>query len=88
MYAPVTLPSGASVTCSPVSYVESAGLTRFPSLSDTVQVVSDPKMNKTGVYWSWSNTTGSFENQVSEEVADDGKAAKLYDLSMKLVGLA
>ncbi|KAG2490022.1 hypothetical protein HYH03_011487 [Edaphochlamys debaryana] len=52
------------------------------------QVVSDPKMDKSGAYWSWSNSTGSFENQVSEEVADDAKAAKLWDLSAKLVGLA
>ncbi len=28
------------------------------------QVVSDPKMSKSGVYWSWSDTQGSFENQV------------------------
>jgi protochlorophyllide reductase len=29
------------------------------------QVVSDPEMDKSGVYWSWSNTKGSFENQVN-----------------------
>lgn len=52
------------------------------------QVVSDPNMSKSGVYWSWSNATGSFENQVSEEVADDVKAAKLWEESAKLVGLA
>ena len=52
------------------------------------QVVSDPKMGKSGVYWSWNNNTGVFENQVSEEVADDGKAAKLWEVSEKLVGLA
>lgn len=53
-----------------------------------VQVVSDPSMNKSGVYWSWNSNTGAFENQVSEEVADDGKAAKLWEVSEKLVGLA
>jgi protochlorophyllide reductase len=52
------------------------------------QVVSDPALNKNGVYWSWSNTKGAFENQVSEEVADDGKAVKLWEVSEKLVGLA
>lgn len=51
-------------------------------------VVADPKLSKSGVYWSWSNTTGSFENQVSEEVSDDTKASKLWDISAKLVGLA
>jgi protochlorophyllide reductase len=51
------------------------------------QVVSDPSMSKSGVYWSWSDKDGSFENQVSEEVSDDGKAAKLWEVSEKLVGL-
>jgi protochlorophyllide reductase len=53
-----------------------------------LQVVSDPKMGKSGVYWSWNNATGAFENQVSEEVADDGKAAKLWEISEKLVGMS
>eukprot|EP00878_Enallax_costatus_P000180 GHUV01000234.1.p1 GENE.GHUV01000234.1~~GHUV01000234.1.p1 ORF type:complete len:417 (+),score=108.97 GHUV01000234.1:103-1251(+) len=52
------------------------------------QVVSDPTMGKSGVYWSWNNNTGAFENQVSEEVSDDEKARKLYEISEKLVGLA
>lgn len=52
------------------------------------QVVSDPKLRKSGVYWSWSNSTGSFENQLSEESSDDAKGARLWDVSMKLVGLA
>eukprot|EP00882_Tetradesmus_deserticola_P000599 GHRQ01000655.1.p1 GENE.GHRQ01000655.1~~GHRQ01000655.1.p1 ORF type:complete len:415 (+),score=206.45 GHRQ01000655.1:96-1247(+) len=52
------------------------------------QVVSDPAMGKSGVYWSWNNATGVFENQVSEEVADDGKAAKLWEISEKLVGMS
>ncbi|PNW88126.1 hypothetical protein CHLRE_01g015350v5 [Chlamydomonas reinhardtii] len=51
-------------------------------------VISDPKLNKSGAYWSWSSTTGSFDNQVSEEVADDSKASKLWDISAKLVGLS
>lgn len=52
------------------------------------QVVTDPKLSKSGAYWSWSSTTGSFDNQVSEEVADDAKATKLWDVSAKLVGLS
>jgi len=51
------------------------------------QVVSDPAMGKSGVYWSWSERDGSFENQVSEEVSDDAKAARLWEVSEKLVGL-
>lgn len=52
------------------------------------QVVSDPSMDKSGVYWSWNNGTGAFENQVSEEVSDGDKASKLWELSERLVGLS
>jgi protochlorophyllide reductase len=45
-------------------------------------------MDKSGVYWSWNSNTGVFENQVSEEVSDDEKARKLWEVSEKLVGLA
>jgi protochlorophyllide reductase len=51
-------------------------------------VIADPKLEKSGVYWSFSEESGSFENEVSDEVADDAKAAKLWDVSCKLVGLA
>lgn len=52
------------------------------------QVVADPELNKSGVYWSFDNAKGAFQNDVSEEVSDDKKGAKLWDVSMKLVGLA
>ena len=52
------------------------------------QVVSDPAMDKSGTYWSWSNEKGSFENQVSEEVSDGAKGQRLWEVSEKLVGLA
>jgi protochlorophyllide reductase len=52
------------------------------------QVVSDPNMNKSGTYWSWSSEKGSFENTVSEEVSDKQKGQRLWMLSEKLVGLA
>jgi protochlorophyllide reductase len=62
------------------------------------QVVSDPALNKSGVYWSWDNDKSSLwfdsvgdsalENTLSEEASNDAKGAKLYDLSLKLVGLA
>lgn len=51
------------------------------------QVVSDPKLDQSGVYWSWNNQSESFENEVSEEVGDGVKGQKLWDLSEKLVGL-
>ena len=52
------------------------------------QVVTDPKLDQSGVYWSWNNKSESFENEVSEEVSDGVKGQKLWDLSEKLVGLA
>lgn len=30
----------------------------------TSQVISDPALGKSGVYWSWNNDTGAFENEV------------------------
>ncbi|GJN26020.1 hypothetical protein PR202_gb13915 [Eleusine coracana subsp. coracana] len=52
------------------------------------QVVSDPSLTKSGVYWSWNKDSASFENQLSQEASDPKKARKLYELSEKLVGLA
>ncbi|XP_077225739.1 protochlorophyllide reductase-like [Tasmannia lanceolata] len=52
------------------------------------QVVSDPSLTKSGVYWSWNKNSASFENQLSQEASDAEKARKLWDLSEKLVGLA
>lgn len=51
------------------------------------QVVSDPKLDQSGVYWSWSNATGSFANQLSNKASDDEQAKKLWEVSAKLVGL-
>ena len=52
-----------------------------------MQVVSSPDLGRSGVYWSWNNKNGSFENDLSEESSNQEKARKLWDLSMKLVGL-
>lgn len=52
------------------------------------QVVSDPSLTKSGVYWSWNNASASFENQLSEEASDVEKARKVWEISEKLVGLA
>ncbi|KAL3508644.1 hypothetical protein ACH5RR_028045 [Cinchona calisaya] len=52
------------------------------------QVVSDPSLTKSGVYWSWNNDSASFENQLSEEASDVEKARKMWEMSEKLVGLA
>ena len=52
------------------------------------QVVSDPSLAKSGVYWSWNKDSASFENQLSQEASDPEKARKLWDISEKLVGLA
>lgn len=52
------------------------------------QVVSDPKLAKSGVYWSWNNTSDSFVNELSEEASDDAKGERLWDISARLVGLS
>ncbi|CAL5405816.1 unnamed protein product [Camellia sinensis] len=52
------------------------------------QVVSDPSLTKSGVYWSWNKDSASFENKLSEEASDVEKARKVWELSEKLVGLA
>ncbi|XP_076929677.1 protochlorophyllide reductase-like isoform X2 [Bidens hawaiensis] len=52
------------------------------------QVVSDPSLTKSGVYWSWNKDSASFENQLSAEASDADKARKVWEISEKLVGLA
>ncbi|XP_021717319.1 protochlorophyllide reductase-like [Chenopodium quinoa] len=52
------------------------------------QVVSDPSLTKSGVYWSWNKNSKSFENELSKEASDEEKAKKLWEVSEKLVGLA
>ncbi|KAF3796195.1 Protochlorophyllide reductase [Nymphaea thermarum] len=52
------------------------------------QVVSEPSLCKSGVYWSWNKDSASFENQLSQEASDSEKARKVWEVSEKLVGLA
>ncbi|KAF7019644.1 hypothetical protein CFC21_050083 [Triticum aestivum] len=52
------------------------------------QVVAEPSLTKSGVYWSWNKDSASFENQLSQEASDPEKARKVWELSEKLVGLA
>lgn len=52
------------------------------------QVVAEPSLTKSGVYWSWNKDSASFENQLSKEASDPEKARKVWELSEKLVGLA
>ena len=63
-------------------------------------IVDDPELSESGVYWSWrgggddlvenynaTDRTGAYKNEPSEEVKDDAKAKKLFDLSMKACGI-
>lgn len=59
-----------------------------PNKPFLLQVVSDPSLTKSGVYWSWNKNSESFENQLSKEASDAEKARKLWEVSEKLVGLA
>lgn len=52
-----------------------------------IQVVSEPSLTKSGVYWSWNKNSASFENQLSQEASDAEKAKKVWEISEKLVGL-
>jgi protochlorophyllide reductase len=56
------------------------------------QVVADPSLKKSGVYWSWGNRQkegrAAFTQEMSNEALNDGKAEKLWRLSEKLVGLS
>jgi protochlorophyllide reductase len=55
------------------------------------QVVVDPEFQQSGVHWSWGNRQKagrqSFVQELSEKASDD-KAALMWDLSAKLLGLA
>ena len=53
-----------------------------------IQVVSDPSLTNSGVYWSWNKNSASFQNQLSKEASDAEKARKVWEISEKLVGLA
>ena len=56
----------------------------------TAQVVADPGFNQSGVHWSWGNRQQEGRQAFVQELAqgsDDAKAARMWNLSMKLVGL-
>ncbi len=56
------------------------------------QVVADPEFAVSGVHWSWGNRQKSGGMQFSQELSDQASnpdtAARVWDYSMKLVGLA
>jgi protochlorophyllide reductase len=55
------------------------------------QVVADGQFSQSGAHWSWGNRQKagreSFVQELSERASDD-KAERMWDISMKLVGLA
>jgi protochlorophyllide reductase len=69
-------------------YVTKGFVSEAESGKRLAQVVSDPSLTKSGVYWSWNKDSASFENQLSPEASDPEKARKLWEISEKLVGLA
>ncbi|MCO5570221.1 hypothetical protein L7F22_023939 [Adiantum nelumboides] len=52
------------------------------------QVVSNPSLSKSGVYWSWNNDFSSSENIMSKEASNQDKAKKVWEVTEKVVGLA
>ncbi|KAF6154519.1 hypothetical protein GIB67_028411 [Kingdonia uniflora] len=69
-------------------YVTKGFVSEEESGKRLAQVVSDPSLTKSGVYWSWNKDAASFENQLSQEASDVEKARKVWEVSEKLVGLA
>ena len=55
------------------------------------QVVSDPDFAVSGVHWSWGNRQKKdgqqFSQELSDKATDPRTAERVWDLSMKLVGL-
>ncbi len=53
------------------------------------QVVADPQFKQSGAHWSWGNRQKagreSFVQELSEQASDDRLAARMWDLSEKLV---
>ena len=81
-------------------YVTKGYVSQEEAGSRLAQVVSSPETRESGRYWSWNGEAKSFgegsaggsgglifENAPSNEVMNDDKAAKLWDLSIKAVGL-
>lgn len=54
------------------------------------QVVADPEFAVSGVHWSWGNRQKKdgrqFSQELSDKATDPSTAARVWDLSMKLVG--
>lgn len=69
-------------------YVTKGFVSEEESGQRLAQVVSDPSLTKSGVYWSWNKNSASFENQLSQEASDPEKARRVWEMSEKLVGLA
>jgi protochlorophyllide reductase len=55
------------------------------------QVVSDPQFAISGVHWSWGNRQRKdrqqFSQELSDRVTDPVTSRKVWELSMRLVGL-
>lgn len=55
------------------------------------QVVADPKFRQSGAHWSWGNRQKagreSFVQELSEKASDETTSTKVWDYSMKFVGL-
>ena len=55
------------------------------------QVVADPDFAESGVHWSWGNRQRKngqqFSQELSDKVTDSRTAVRVWDLSMRLVGL-
>ena len=55
------------------------------------QIVADPEFEQSGVHWSWGNRqregASAFSQKLSAKANNEVRAARLWDLSLKMVGL-
>jgi protochlorophyllide reductase len=73
-------------------YITGGYVTQELAGERVAQVVIDPEFKRSGAYWSWGNRQKkgrqSFVQEVSKDASDSDKGEKMWDLSLKLVGLA
>eukprot|EP00246_Nothoceros_aenigmaticus_P003484 TRINITY_DN14649_c0_g1_i1.p1 TRINITY_DN14649_c0_g1~~TRINITY_DN14649_c0_g1_i1.p1 ORF type:complete len:395 (+),score=67.14 TRINITY_DN14649_c0_g1_i1:141-1325(+) len=69
-------------------YITKGYVSEVESGKRLAQVVADPSLAKSGVYWSWNESSQSFENTLSDEASNPEKAKRVWEVSERLVGLA
>ncbi|KAI9186183.1 hypothetical protein LWI28_014508 [Acer negundo] len=67
-------------------YITKGYVSKDEARKRLAQVVGEPSLIKSGIYWSWNKDSASFKNQLLEEASDVQKACKTWEISEKLIG--